>query len=89
MLFGPPLKGVDFLLALKNTHFQVERSDFARLNVLQVAVLAVPGAAQHTHIAGLDSGHIRTPVEPLPLVYDRHVLNGELPVEPKLQAIVD
>ena len=87
-----------FYLALESPHLcgpiqypdlDIEFPHFARSDVLERLVLAVPGAAEDRAVARFDAGDIGALVEVLPLVDDGNLAALELPVESQALFVVE
>ena len=73
----------------QHTDLQVKVAHFVGLDLLQIAVLAVPGPAEHADVSGLDAGDVGALVEVLPMAYDGDFGLGEGPVQAETEAVVD
>ena len=62
---------------------------FVGLDVLQVAVLAVPGPAEHADVARFDASDVGAPVEVLPVANEGDLRLGEGPVQTQVEPVID
>ena len=88
-LFYPPFKGPQLLRPIEDPDLHIEFPHFARLDMLQSTVFAVPSPPKYRAVARFYAGDISPLVEVLPLIDDWDFVAFEFPVETQFELFVE